>query len=575
MGRIRQFFSEVLAAGSRALKTGPYSPSSDETAGAVFGIPASSSGIQVTETTALSLITYLACIRNIADDTSKLSMAVLRTKPDGSKEVLPDHDVANLMNVEPNPDATPRTFRGTLMAHAVGWGNGWAEIQWRGNGRPYAAWNILPEDMKVRRKFGVLTYTARGLPIDRENLLHVAGPSFNGLLGYSPARAAAEGLGNAIAAERMAGKFFGSGARPSGVLKYPKALDDKKYARLKESFQEEHTGENAVRPILLEDGMDWTSISIPPEDAQFLETRNFGVIEICRLLRMPPHKVAQLDRATFSNIEHQAIEYVVDCLQTWSTAFEQEIRRKLLGPGNLSARHNFATLLRGDLKSRYEAHKISREGGWASANDILRLEDKDPIGPAGDVYIVPVNMQNQERLLVLETTPPAAPGNPQPPAPTPEPKADDKPPAPAPDPKQERASKAQTLLASWVPAWTAEFAALHKTEADKATRAKERNEFAATASKLLQTHGAFVEAKLGPLAEIAAVSLATIAEQTDATAARAAGRRAAAHVARDYVAALESTGVEGWITRPHDPTKLHTPEVWAQRLSQRVLAELS
>ena len=383
----------------RAVKYGAVPAHSDGAAG-YFGPPATTAGVWVDERTALQVGTFFACVRNIADDTSKCSMVIGERLPSGERRIVRDDPLHHVLNVEFNPEMCAKVGRETIMAHAVSWGNGYGEIQWRVDGRVGAIWPLTPDRMVVRRGPNGLEYIYDGKPIDAANVVHIPGLGWDGRVGYSPARLARESLGSVIATERFGAAFFNNGARMSGALLHPGKLSPGAMRNLRESFDEMHTGPyNAGRPIVLEEGMKWEQLSVPPEDAQFLLTRQFQVAEICRWFRMPPHKVADLARATFSNIEHQSIEYVTDCLLGWMIRAEQEYQRKCCrGRPNMFVKHNVNTLLRGDSKTRFESYAIGRQWGWLTVNNILRLEDMDPIGPEGDVYMVPANMLSADAL---------------------------------------------------------------------------------------------------------------------------------------------------------------------------------
>lgn len=382
------------------------------------------SGITVDEHTALNLSIVWACIRAISEDVAKLPLKVYRKGDDDSRSPLPDHDVARIFNVEPNPEMTAIAMRETLLAHCLGWGNGYAEIEWYNNGRPRHLWPLEPHRVTPERTpGGELVYVYRGdrgspKRLPASDVFHVAGLGYDGVVGYSVVAKARESMGLALAAERFGASFFRNSARASGVLKTPNRLTEKAHTNIRSSWREHHQGsENAGSIPILEEGLEFQSMSIAPEDAQFLETRQFQVPEICRWFRMKPHKVADLSRATYSNIEHESLNYVVDTLMGWMVRIEQEIRRKLLtrNEGRVYAEHLVAGLLRGDLKSRYEAYAIARQWGWKSANDILRLENENPLPDGqGDIYLVPSNMTTPELMLnPPEPPPPAAPTDPE------------------------------------------------------------------------------------------------------------------------------------------------------------------
>lgn len=481
-GIISRFRSAIARAiEPRAIKYNEVSPSSSAAA-EYFGLPSTAAGVWIDEQAAMRIGTFFACIRNIADDTSKCSMIIGEHTPDGGRRVIRDDPLHHVLNVEANPEMSAKVFRETLMAHAVSWGNGYAEIQWRVDGRVGALWPLMPDRMKVTRAAGGLQYVYDGKPIRWENVVHVPGLGWDGRVGYSPARMARESLGSVVATERFGAAFFGNGARMSGALMHPGKLGDKAYANLKQSLQQEHGGPfNAGRPIILEEGMKWEQLSVPPEDAQFLLTRQFQVPEICRWFRMPPHKVADLTKATFSNIEHQSIEYVTDCLLGWFIRLEQELDRKCLrGRPNMYCKHNANTLLRGDAKTRFESYGIGRQWGWLTVNNILRLEDMDPIGPDGDIYMVPANMQAASVMRAG-----GAPDEPTPPSPNE-------------DARAARVVEAFKEQASLL------IKSMRSVERDKATRAESPEAFRAMHESFMPRHTTFVRDRFEHMARLIA-----------------------------------------------------------------------
>jgi hypothetical protein len=236
---------------------------------------------------------------------------------------------------------------------------------------------------------------ARASDLPANEMLHTRGMSTNGLVGLSPIALARQAIGLGIATERYGAAFFGNGARPGVVLMTPGELSDPAYERMKNSWGEAHSGvENAHKPAILEQGTTIETIGVPPEEAQFLQTRKFQVLEVARWYRMPPHKIGDLERATFSNVEHQGLDYVVNTLRAWLTRFEQAIARTLFTDSErdvLFAEFLVDGLLRGDQKARYDAYAVARSWGWMSANEIRERENMNAI-PGGDSYLMPLNM---------------------------------------------------------------------------------------------------------------------------------------------------------------------------------------
>jgi len=227
-------------------------------------------------------------------------------------------------------------------------------------------------------------------------VLHIPGLGFDGLVGYSPIAMAKNAIGMALATEEYGARFFANGANPGGVLEHPGVIKD--VQRVKDSWNAAYQGSgNAHRVAVLEEGMKFQAIGIPPEQAQFLETRKFQIDEIARIFRVPPHMVGDLEKSSFSNIEQQSLEFVKYTLDPWVVRWEQSLCQALLLPSeknDLFIRFNLDGLLRGDYASRMTGYATGRQNGWLSANDIRELEDMNriPASEGGDLYLINGNM---------------------------------------------------------------------------------------------------------------------------------------------------------------------------------------
>ena len=216
------------------------------------------------------------------------------------------------------------------------------------------------------------------------------------MVGYSPIALEKSAIGLGIAAEEYGSKFFSNGARPSGILVHPNTVKDP--SALRASWNAAFTGSaNAGKVAVLEENMHFEPLTMPNNEAQFLETRKFQVNEICRIFRVPPHMIGDLDRATFSNIEHQSISFAVHTIRPWLVRIEQAMNRALFADsekGRFYVQFNLDGLMRGDYKSRMEGYAIARQNGWMSANDIRELENLNPLSDedGGNVYLVNGNM---------------------------------------------------------------------------------------------------------------------------------------------------------------------------------------
>ncbi|MHB1455013.1 MAG: phage portal protein [Saccharofermentanales bacterium] len=365
-----------------------------------FFFGGTTSGKTVNERTAMQTTAVYACVRILAETIASLPLHTYRYTDKGKDKAL-DHPLYRLLHSEPNPEMTSFVFRETLMSHLLLWGNAYAQIIRDGRNRVLALYPLLPDRMTVdRTAAGEIIYryqTDTGMAILQcHEVLHIPGLGFDGLVGYSPIAMAKNAIGMAIATEEYGAKFFANGANPGGVLEHPGVVKDPK--KVRESWNAVYEGSgNAHRIAVLEEGMKFQTIGIPPDQAQFLETRKFQTEEICRIFRVPPHLVASLDRATFSNIEHQSISFVVHTIRPWLVRIEQSINKSLLmDPEKNEYFVSFVVegLLRGDYASRMQGYSVGRQNGWLSGNDIRELENLNRIPEelGGDLYLINGNM---------------------------------------------------------------------------------------------------------------------------------------------------------------------------------------
>lgn len=360
----------------------------------------SSSGANVTAENAMTFTAVLACVRVLSESVASLPLITYRRDPDGGKSRATDHPLYTVLHDAPNPDMTSVQWRETAMVHLCLWGNSYNEIVFDGAGRVRELWPLNPRDMTVKRVNDRLVYEYREggqrlITYGARNILHICGLSMNGLVGLSPIAIARDAIGLGMTLNEYGGRVFANGARPSGVLEHPGQLGDEAYKRLKESFEHEYAGAgNAGKTLLLEEGTKFTQTSFPPEDAQFLQSRKFQIEEVSRIFRVPLHKIGVMDHATFGNIEHQSLEFVVDCLRPYLVRWEQAISAKLLSDRERAtyfSEHLVDGLLRGDITSRYAAYAVGRQWGWLNVNEIRSRENMNPID-GGSAYLEPLNM---------------------------------------------------------------------------------------------------------------------------------------------------------------------------------------
>lgn len=369
----------------------------------------STSGKPVNERTAMQTTAVYSCVRILAEAVASLPLHIYQYTDKG-KERVADHPLYSVLHDEPNEEMTSFVFRETLMSHLLIWGNAYAQIIRDGAGRVLGLYPLLPNKMQVdRADNGEIIYiysrdseenpnfsTYGQIYLRRQDVLHIPGLGFDGLVGYSPIAMAKNAVGMTQACEEYGASFFANGANPGGVLEHPGVLKDP--GKVRESWNAVYLGTNNAHKIaVLEEGMKYQQIGIPPEEAQFLETRKFQINEFARLYRIPPHMVGDLEKSSFSNIEQQSLEFVKYTLNPWVIRWEQSLQKALLLPEEKKEyfiKLNVDGLLRGDYQSRMSGYATARQNGWMSANDIRELEDLNPIPEAegGNLYLINGNM---------------------------------------------------------------------------------------------------------------------------------------------------------------------------------------
>lgn len=365
----------------------------------------STSGKNVNEFTAMQTTAVYACVRILSETLAALPLQLYRYTA-GGKERVYDHPLYHLLHDEPNPEMTSFIFRETLMSHLLIWGNAYAQIIRDRLGRVQGLYPLRPDKMTVCRDesgqiYYIYTKTTNEnpaikpygqVPLRKDEVLHIPGLGFDGLVGYSPIAMARNAVGMTMACEEYGASFFANGASPSGVLEHPGILKDP--AKVRDSWNAVYQGSaNAHKVAVLEEGMKYQQIGIPPEEAQFLETRKFQLNEIARLYRIPPHMIGDLEKSSFNNIEQQSMEFVKYTLDPWVIRWEQAMQKALFLPEEKKQyflKFNVNGLMRGDYESRMTGYSIGRQNGWLSANDIREMEDMNPVPEeeGGNLYLV-------------------------------------------------------------------------------------------------------------------------------------------------------------------------------------------
>jgi len=364
----------------------------------------SNAGKRVTDKTALQHIVVYACVRVLSEAIAQLPLHVYKYTDNG-KERVPKHPLYFLLHDQPNPEMTSFVFRETLMSHLLIYGNAFAQIIRNGRGEVVGLYPLMPDCIKVDRddKNRLIYIYSRydeanpnvkkmgDIILGAEDVLHIPGLGFDGLVGYSPIAMAKNALGISLACEEYGASFFANGASPSGVLEHPGVI--KNPEKVRNAWRQAYGSGNSHKVAVIEEGMKYTPISIPNNEAQFLETRKFQLEEIARLYRVPLHLIGDLEHATFSNIEQQSLEFVKYTLDPWIVRWEQSMQKALLSDsekGTYFIKFNVEGLLRGDYASRMQGYATARQNGWMNANDIRELEDMNQIPDelGGNLYLV-------------------------------------------------------------------------------------------------------------------------------------------------------------------------------------------
>jgi HK97 family phage portal protein len=469
----------------------------------------SPTGITVDAATAKTSSTYWACSTSISADVAKLPLNLYQRGEDNARTKAVNHPAYKLLLRKPNPEMSAMVFREKLQGWALDWGNGMAEIERANDGSPIALWPMKPWRTQIRRRNDArktLYYEYRNpngqaRELDPEDVFHIRGPTFDGIVGINVVTMAEVSLGGVLAADRFTAAFYGNHAMPAAILKHPGKFKDKKAIDyIRESWEKLFKGaDNAGKIGILEEGMEVQLLTMPLDNAQFLEQRQFGVSEVCRWFRFPPHKAGDLSRATFSNIEHQGLEYVVDCLGAWLVRWEQEAAAKLLREDQqetLYYEHLTDALLRGDFKSRTEGYQKALDSGHMNLDEVRAKENLPPLpNGEGKIHRVPLNMQTVKKLIEDK------------PKPEPKPPTIVKSDPPLLPPGKDEKKSTRAIVEAFVPAFDQAARNLLRIEAEKLRRAAARSKVLEHADDFYKTHAEVVRSHVFPAVEALGTTL--------------------------------------------------------------------
>lgn len=386
--------------------------SKKENRGVTYGYPTSGltlfglgAGKQINEKTALTFSAVYSCVRVLSESIGQLPVHVFKRESDGDRVHTMDHPISAIVSRQPSPIYTPFSFYSTMASNCLLWGNSYAVIERNGAMRPTRLDIIHPSLVTPMfddnnnvfyevRSDGLEKSPAKRY--DAKEIIHFRGFSYDGINGISPIALHKDSIGLGMAAVEYGASFFGNGASLSGVLEHPSKLSKEASERLINSWNSKYQGSaQAGKTAVLEEGLKYKAISMPPDQAQFIATRKFSVEDVARIFRVPQHMIQNLDNATYSNIEQQSIDYVVHSLTPWLVQMEQEMNQKLFRENERVdhyVKFNTNGLLRGDQKSRGDYYQTLWNIGAISIDEIRGFEDMNKLpNGQGEKHFVPLN----------------------------------------------------------------------------------------------------------------------------------------------------------------------------------------
>ena len=362
----------------------------------------SAAGIMINDNSAMSVVAFYACVQLITDSIAGLPRGVYRRPSDGSVRV----------KIEPTPKIAGSPFVGLTWREGIAQilvslltrGNSYIQIVQRDPDLlwPQKLYVHNPKDIRISVEKGEVVYKSaiNGIAIDSDDIVHIRGMMLPGsVVGLAPVELAARSLGIGIAAEEYGARFFSQGSTVAGIIKGEDPLSEEEARALKQDFMSWHSGlGNAHLPLVLSGGMDYTELTLPPDQAQFLQTRSMATSDVARMFGVPPHMIGDTQKTTSwgKGIEDQEISFVTHTLMRWISRIEDAWQQKLLPRGNY-LRFNLEGLLRTDTMTRYQSYTLARTGGWMNNNEIRAREDQPPI-PGGDDYNAPMNAPTPAQL---------------------------------------------------------------------------------------------------------------------------------------------------------------------------------
>ena len=370
----------------------------------------SASGMRVSPDGALRLVAVYACVRILSETMASLPVVVYRQRKDGGKDRVTDHWLYGLLARKPNRFQNPFEWREMLQGHLALRGNAFCQIIANPKGEITELMPIHPDRVRMELmssgdyRYRIRDQAGSEIVLPRGEIWHLRGLSSDGLIGLNPIELSRESLGMALAAQDYGARFFSNDAKPTGGwIEFPGTFKDPEAKRVfRESYQAAQSGSNRGKVLVLENGMKFHEVGVTNKDAQFLELRKFQITDVARLFRVPPHMIADLDRATFSNIEQQSLEFVMHTMTPWAERWEASIQSELLlESDDIEIEFDFANLMRGDASSRSSYYQSGIQNGWLTRNEARIAENLNPIEGL-DQPLRPLNMVEENAAEDLE-----------------------------------------------------------------------------------------------------------------------------------------------------------------------------
>lgn len=353
-------------------------------------------GVSINAANAATIIAVQSAVSLLSETVAQLPLPVYKKLPEGGKARAEDHPVWPLLNVAPNSWQSAFQWKEMMQGHLMQWGRCYS-MKTVSRGRILELLPLHPSRVSVKQdtltlrlKFTVTLPDSTTVTLDQSEMFWILDRTVDGIRPISRIDLAREGLGGAKAAENFSASFFGNNGMPAGILSTEQKLTAEQIKQLQNSWKDLNGGDNSFGIGVLDGGFKFSQITTLLRDAQFIETRKFAISEVARIWRIPPHMLGDLEKATFSNIEHQGQEFVNYCLMPWLKRWEMAINTQLIAPERQSptfAEFLVDGLLRGDIKTRYGAYSQALKDGWLNRNEVREMENRNPI-PGGDEYII-------------------------------------------------------------------------------------------------------------------------------------------------------------------------------------------